>query len=103
MDIYEGGKESDTFVLGDALSVYYDDGNDLSIGFTDYALIEDFQFSQQDVIRLHGSADLYELGSFQGDTMIFYQAAGQASELIGVVQNVTGLDLTSAAFEYAMV
>ncbi|MEM9161924.1 MAG: hypothetical protein AAGC54_02500 [Cyanobacteria bacterium P01_F01_bin.4] len=60
-------------------------------------------FDVAELIRLHGSADLYELGSLQGDTTIFYKAAGQAAELIGVVQNVTGLDLTSTAFEYATV
>lgn len=103
MDIYSGGNGADTFVLGDVLGVHYDDGNALSIGFTDYGLIKDFQLAQQDVIRLHGSADLYELGSLQGDTAIFYKADGQVAELIGVIQNVTGLDLTSPAFEYATV
>lgn len=103
LDRYKGGNGADTFVLGDALGVHYDDGDMLSMGFTDYGLIKDFRLDQQDVIRLHGSADLYELGSLQGDTTIFYKATGQASELIGVIHNVTGLDLTSTAFEYATV
>ncbi|NEP17342.1 MAG: beta-propeller fold lactonase family protein [Leptolyngbya sp. SIO4C1] len=102
VDTYRGGKGADTFVLGDALSVHYDDGDALSMGFADYGLIKDFQL-EQDVIRLHGSADRYELGSVQGDTAIFYQAADQAAELIGIIRNVTGLELTSSAFEYATV
>ena len=84
------------------MAVHYDDGNARSIGFRDYGFIRDFKIDQ-DVIRLHGSADMYELGRFRGDTAIFYNADGQASELIGVVNNVTGLDLTSSAFEYATV
>ncbi|MEM8809344.1 MAG: beta-propeller fold lactonase family protein [Cyanobacteria bacterium P01_G01_bin.38] len=103
VDIYKGGQGADTFVLGDALSVHYDDGNSSSLGFGDYGLIQDFKLNQQDVIRLHGSADLYELGSIQGNTVIFYKGEEQAAELIGIVQNVTGLDLNSTAFEYATV
>jgi DNA-binding beta-propeller fold protein YncE len=103
VDTYRGGAGADTFVLGDALAIHYDDGDDQSLGFGDYALIKDFKLNQQDVIRLHGSADFYELGVIQGDTAIFYTGMGQTAELIGIVQNVTDLDLTSAAFEYATV
>lgn len=103
IDAYRGGKGADTFVLGDALSVYYDDRNAASLGFSDYALISDFHLDQQDVIRLHGSADWYELGSIQSDIAIFYKGPNQTAELIGIIQNVTGLDLDSAAFEYATV
>ncbi|EDX82672.1 type I secretion target GGXGXDXXX repeat protein domain protein [Synechococcus sp. PCC 7335] len=103
VDTYKGGKGADTFVLGDALSVHYDDGDPASLGFEDYGLLKDFTLDQQDVVRLHGSADRYELGSVQGDTFIFYQGEGQTAELVGIVQNVTGLNLNSAAFEYATV
>lgn len=101
-DVYRGGRGADTFVLGDALGIHYDDGNASSLGYADYGLIKTFQLDE-DVIRLHGSAELYELGSGQGDTFIFAKGEGQTPELIGVVDNVTGLDLNSSAFEYATV
>ncbi|EKU99201.1 hypothetical protein Lepto7375DRAFT_1219 [Leptolyngbya sp. PCC 7375] len=75
----------------------------LSLGFADHGLIRDFNLAQGDVIRLHGSADLYQLGVIQGDTTIFYNAPDQTPELVGIVENVVGLDLTSDAFEYATV
>lgn len=103
VDTFKGGKGADTFVLGDALGVHYDDGSALSLGFADHGLIKDFKADQQDVIRLHGSADLYELGVIQDSTAIFYNAPGETAELIGLVQNVVGLDLASSAFEYATV
>ncbi|MEO1070474.1 MAG: YncE family protein, partial [Cyanobacteria bacterium J06638_6] len=103
IDTYKGGQGADTFVLGDALGVHYSDGDVQSMGFDDYALLKDFNLDQQDIIRLHGSAEFYELGAIQGSTAIFYQAMDQMVELIGIVQNVTGLDLTSTAFEYATV
>lgn len=98
-DVLIGGLGNDTINV----SVHYDDGDSNSLGFNDYGLIKDFKLDQHDVIRLHGSADLYELGSIQGSTAIFYKGEGQSAELIGIVQNVTGFDLNSTAFEYAMV
>ncbi|NER83649.1 MAG: YncE family protein, partial [Leptolyngbya sp. SIO1D8] len=103
VDTLRGAQGEDTFVLGDAISVYYDDGDTSSSGLTDYGRITDFNPDQKDVIRLHGSAEFYELGISEGDTHIIYKAADQAAELIGVIQNVTGLNLTSSSFEYATV
>ncbi|MEM7794066.1 MAG: hypothetical protein AAF579_06375 [Cyanobacteria bacterium P01_C01_bin.118] len=82
-------------------SVHYDDGDSASLGFSDYGWIQDFSLNQQDIIRLHGSADMYELGSIGGSTAIFYKGTDQTAELVGIVQNVVGLDLASNAFEYA--
>ena len=103
IDYLKGGRGADTFVLGDALEVYYDDELALTIGLNDFAIIADFHLNQGDVIRLHGSADSYSLESFAGSTAILYNAEGEGPELIGVVQNVTGLDISSSAFEFATI
>ncbi len=102
IDYLIGGRGQDTFVLGDALEVYYDDNKTHTIGFNDFAVIKDFNL-QDDVIRLHGIADSYSLESIHGSTAILYNLEGQASELIGVVQNVTNLDIYSDSFEFATV
>ena len=101
VDDLTGGRGKDTFVLGDALEVYYDDGDAQTNGTYDFAVIKDFN-SDDDVIRLHGSADLYSLEVVRGSTAILY-TEGQASELVGVVQNVTDLDISSDAFEFATI
>jgi DNA-binding beta-propeller fold protein YncE len=103
IDTFRGASGADTFELGNALSAYYDDGDENSIGTGDQAVIKDFSLAENDVIRLHGSADLYELSVAGGTTSIFYNPLGQDAELIGVVQNVRRLELTSDAFEYAKV
>lgn len=103
VDYLTGDKGKDTFVLGDALEVYYDDDAADTKGFNDFAAIKDFN-SQDDVIRLHGSADNYSiLDVGQGSTAIFYNSPDQSDELVGVVQNVTGLDISGDAFEFATV
>lgn len=103
IDYLTGGRGADTFILGDALEVYYDDDLALTIGLNDFAIIRDFRLNQGDVIRLHDSADSYTLESFAGSTAILYNSEGETPELIGVVQNVTGLDISSSAFEFATV
>ena len=52
---------------------------------------------------LPGSADLYSLESAYGSTFILYNSEGQSSELIGVVEEVAGLDISSDAFEFTAV
>ena len=104
-DVFKGSKGSDIFVLGDALEVYYDDGFAQTMGLKDMALIKDFNLDESDVIRLHGSADDYQLKqieAFRLGTGILYTAEGQAPELVGFVQDVTELDLSSNAFEFAV-
>ena len=100
IDYLIGGRGQDTFVLGDALEVYYDDNNTSTIGFSDLAVIKDFNL-EDDVIRLHGSSDSYSLESIYGSTAILYNSQDEAPELIGVVRNVTGLDISSDSFEFA--
>ncbi len=62
VDRLNGGANSDTFVLGDGNTRFYDDGNPLSPGLDGYAVIEDFTPSQTDRLRLTGSAAQYFLG-----------------------------------------
>jgi hypothetical protein len=91
------GKGADLFVLGDANQAYY-----ATEGSDDYAIINDFQLNQQDVIQLHGTAEDYAIGSspfaLEG-VGIYLNDAGQ-NELIGLVNGVTNLDLNSNAFEF---
>jgi Ca2+-binding RTX toxin-like protein len=62
-DTLTGGNDSDTFWLADENSIYYDDGDALTTGESDYALISDFN-PNEDFIQLQGSADLYSLDFF---------------------------------------
>ncbi|MDJ0661973.1 MAG: S8 family serine peptidase [Crocosphaera sp.] len=100
-DSLNGGNGPDTFVLGDANQVYYDDNNPLTEGLSDYALIADF--AEPDQIQLHGTAndydlvDNYTLGTTTG-TAIFREDS--VEELIGLVADVTGLDLNSNDFSF---
>lgn len=102
IDLLRGGAGQDTFVLGDALEVYYDDGNAHSRGLQDFAVIQDFNV-HDDVIRLHGDASNYTLGTVHGSTTISYTSEGQTSELVAVVQNQTHLDIAGDAFEFSAV
>ncbi|RMH70691.1 MAG: hypothetical protein D6680_22990, partial [Cyanobacteria bacterium J007] len=93
---------SDTFMLGDATTAYYDDGIDLESGLQDYAVIKDFS-PQSDVIRLHGTASDYQLGNspegLPTGTAIFRQTSAEA-ELIAIIENETNLNLASSAFQF---
>ncbi|MEL7315047.1 MAG: hypothetical protein AAFN08_08855, partial [Cyanobacteria bacterium J06559_3] len=103
IDTLNGGQNADLFVLGDDNSVYYDDGEGTSQGLGDYALITDFKTSQQDRIQLKGSADAYRVGASPlgtGGKAIFHRVAGEADELIAVVEGNSTLDLTSDAFSF---
>lgn len=102
IDIFQGGRGRDTFVLGDALEVYYDDNNASTIGFSDLAIIKGFNVNQ-DVIRLHGSEESYSIESFLGSSAILYNSENEAPELIGIVRNVANLDITSDSFEFATI
>lgn len=58
VDTLIGGAGQDTFVLGDATTVFYDDGDAQTAGENDYALIKDFN-RFEDTILLQGSASDY--------------------------------------------
>ncbi|WP_141699949.1 calcium-binding protein, partial [Nostoc sp. KVJ20] len=90
IDVLTGGQGRDTFVLGDQNAVYYNDGNRLSTGNQDYAIIKDFQ-SRFDTIELKGSASDYLLvqsvGSLPFGTSIFFTGGSNISaELIGLIE-----------------
>jgi serralysin len=93
----------DRFILGDVNQVYYNDGVSTNRGITDYARITSFSTTAGDVIQLKGKAADYSTGtsSVAGitGTAIYNNLFGQP-ELIGIVQNVSSLNLTSAAFSY---
>ncbi|MFW6296765.1 MAG: hypothetical protein ACOC04_06200, partial [Halothece sp.] len=99
IDQLQGGGGADLFVLGDENGAYYDDGDPATLGWNDYALIEDFQSSQSDQIQLYGSANDYSLGTniptlAQGTAIFFGE---NYDELIGVVKDVTGLTLDDSS------
>lgn len=113
-DTLTGGKNSDTFVLGLAEAlirkpdgtdgivkdiVLYDDGNVVNNGTQDYALITDFGYIGDTVIRgvdriqLAGSESEYSLGAspiddFSG-TGIFLEEGQNTPELIGIVKGIS--------------
>jgi Transposase DDE domain group 1/RTX calcium-binding nonapeptide repeat (4 copies) len=96
IDILAGGAGSDRFILASSAGTYYNDGNNLSSGLGDYAVIQDF--SKGDVIQLQQGIS-YVLGSTPnstglGGTGIYIDNDGVAGlssndELIGVLQGVT--------------
>lgn len=104
VDTLTGSGGRDTFVLGDETRVYYDDGDVLSNGESDLALITDFEASH-DFIELSGSADLYSLDFFTSGTgtidadLIFDPGVEARGEVIATLQNVsTDLSLSDSAF-----
>lgn len=106
-DVLTGGSGRDRFILGDSNSVYYTDGHPIEFGFADFALITDFN-PTEDRVQLHGSARDYQLAQFStgintSDYQLLYAPQGAPrSELVGVLENVSGsLSLASAAFTFA--
>ena len=101
MDTLIGGTGADQFILGNATTVFYNDGMLSNAGQSDYAVIADFN-KLEDTIVLHGSASSYQLGALGTDTGIFYTAGQTTNELIGVVQGVSPeqLNLTDSSFKY---
>ncbi len=97
VDVLTGGEGADVFRLGDVSQVYYDDGELLSQGLGDYAVITDF--AKGDVIELHGSASDYTLGSNSQGTGIFFLGNGE-KELIGLVENVEIQALDAKGFKF---
>ncbi|MBW4549589.1 MAG: S8 family serine peptidase, partial [Aphanocapsa sp. GSE-SYN-MK-11-07L] len=99
-DNLSGGTGGDRFILGDTANIYYDDRNTSTNGTNDYATIADFNPSQ-DKVQLQGAASNYRLEISGANTNLYLDKAGsEPDELIGVFQNITGLNLTSSAFEY---
>ncbi len=93
---------SNRFVLGDTKQVYYNDGNSTNAGLADYAKILGFS-TATDVIQLKGKASDYTLSaapaSLGTGTAIYDKLLGQP-ELIGFVQNVSGLNINASYFKF---
>ena len=99
IDNLSGGTGSDLFILGNATKAYYDDGNALTSGSSDYADITDFNIG--DIIQLQGSSSNYLLSVVGTDTQILInKPSTEPDELIGIVRNQTGLNLTGSNFAY---
>ncbi|WP_242057682.1 Calx-beta domain-containing protein [Nostoc sp. FACHB-87] len=99
-DNLSGGAGSDRIILGDSANIYYDDRNTSTNGGNDYATITDFN-PNEDKVQLQGSASNYRLEVSGSNTNLYIDKAGsEPDELIAIFQNVTGLNLTSSAFEY---
>jgi subtilisin family serine protease len=106
LDTLTGGNGRDTFWLADANSVYYDDGDALTTGESDYALIKDFN-QNEDFIQLQGTADLYSLDFFtsaegsQNAALIYDPGTTARGETIGILENVTAdLSVSDPAFTF---
>jgi Ca2+-binding RTX toxin-like protein len=89
IDTLTGGSGADVFVLGTDTGVLYNDGNALNAGTADYALVTDYNVSQ-DFLQLKGSASDYFasatlLGGVSG-TGIFLET-GSTDELIAIIQS----------------
>ena len=107
-DTLTGGIGNDLFILADRNIVYYDDGNDLRNGTNDYALITDFNVSN-DVIQLQGRAEDFLLGSAPvfgvSGTGLFLDTNSNGvlnttDELIAIVQTATPINLAAGYFSY---
>lgn len=97
IDVLSGGSESDRFILGSNTSVFYDSDTSWGLGTEDYALITDFN-PTQDRIELHGSSSEYVIGGsgIQGISGlgIYHMQSGSSFELIGVLQDVAYADVS---------
>jgi VCBS repeat-containing protein len=99
IDLLIGQGGADTFVLGSKTSPFYVGGGD-----KDYALIQDFNQSEGDIIQLNGRADEYVLGAISTNpatgTGIFL--AADPNELVGAIAKLQPqtLTLSSPVFQY---
>ncbi|MEH2434205.1 MAG: DVUA0089 family protein [Nostoc sp.] len=98
IDTLTGGAGADRFILGDFIDVFYDDNNIANPGFGDFAIITDFN-STQDQIQLKGSLLDYRLEVVGNNTRIFLdKPEAEPDEIIGVVQGRNNLILDSDDF-----
>jgi Ca2+-binding RTX toxin-like protein len=97
-DILRGDAGHDIFVLGDGDGVYYNHQGTRAEGNVDLGVIADFNASE-DIIQLYGNAGDYELLTVNGRTQILYKTPG-TKELIGIVNNASGLNLNDSGFTY---
>jgi len=101
-DILTGGQGSDRFILGNAGTVYYNDGPANPAAVDGYALIRDFD-RRQDVIQLEGFVSQYRfaqinLATSNGVHTGIYRAG--TNDLVGVIENT---QITSLGSGFAFV
>ncbi|KQN73886.1 choice-of-anchor L domain-containing protein [Sphingomonas sp. Leaf62] len=97
IDQLTGGAGADRFVLGDSFGAFYT--RQTPEGDGNHGVITDYSAADGDVIQLYGTARSYFLREVDGDTQI-YMIGGRVPELIGIVKNVTGMNLLGKAFDY---
>ena len=104
-DELTGGSGRDTFVLGDGRHVFYDDGDALTPGEADLAVLVDFD-AGEDRIELTGRAADYRLDfltPIQGrlDAVLLYDTAAARGDVVAVMRGVSAsLSLDDDAFVF---
>lgn len=90
IDTLTGGTGADDFIVGTRFDSYYVDGDPITNGVNDYALITDFSLSEGDRIILQGAAEFYSMNfspvAGVAGTAIYRTAGQVAPELIAIVQ-----------------
>jgi Ca2+-binding RTX toxin-like protein len=102
IDALSGNAGVDTFVLGDAGKIYYNDGDAANAGTTDYALITDLN-AAEDKVKLEGPVTNYRLGTspiatITGQALFLDRPGTEPDELIAIFQGATNLDLNTPTF-----
>nr|MDJ0796437.1 SBBP repeat-containing protein [Calothrix sp. MO_167.B12] len=82
----------DTFILGDWQTPYYVENGSDSLGLNQFALIIDFNPSE-DIIQLHGTSQDYQLVETSLGTAIFWRQ-GNSFDLIGVVGGIPAQNIS---------
>jgi Ca2+-binding RTX toxin-like protein len=99
-DALRGGTENDLFILGDTTRMFYDDGFSTTGGTSDYAIIYDFN-PTDDIIQLRGSSSDYLLTVSGSTTNLYINKPGtEPDELIAYITDQTALSLTASYFSY---
>jgi|GEM_PF-4994529 Ca2+-binding RTX toxin-like protein len=87
-DILRGQEGNDLFILGKSSTAFYN-----SDGKVDYGIISDFEIGV-DKIQLHGNENDYLLTETPASHTRIFDITSGTQELIGVVRNTTGLNLS---------
>ncbi|MCC6827536.1 MAG: S8 family serine peptidase [Novosphingobium sp.] len=105
IDRLTGGGGNDRFILGDSRGMFYNDGRGGTSGTGDYALITDFR--PGDGVQLSSGYQYFLMAGFASgiwktDIYADTDRSGRynsGDELIGVLQGITAVSLSSATFE----
>jgi hypothetical protein len=92
IDTLTGGNGSDLFVLGNSSVAFYNDATASLVGTTDYALITDFNTSQDSLILKRGT---YYFGAGSAGYQDLFLELGRTDEMIARFQGVTSLSTTA--------